>query len=129
MSKGNNMSREILIRLSEQASKLTAQACHKCSIDTNGGCCRYCAHYNGYLPLKQFKVLKQQYEWNKDKGFATSYGCSLPREKRSTICLSYYCSKIIKMKSYKLYTNFKGVLPNSLAARLYQLRVQIESEG
>jgi hypothetical protein len=85
--------------------KIVKNICADC-----GRCCSGCAKYLGYfrvgslylkditssssiidLARKQFYDLARKYHFNMTKGFLTSKGCRLPWEKRSVMCLSYFC--------------------------------------
>jgi len=70
-------------------TKVNCATCTNC-------CCNHCNLQWGYLQKEQFLELKKEYKYTEKKGFLTSHGCSLPREKRSRVCLRHTCHKMLK---------------------------------
>jgi len=57
------------------------------------GCCFNCAKMKGYvrnIPVEALETVKR--EFDEDDGFWRPWGCALPAEYRSGICLSHRCS-------------------------------------
>jgi hypothetical protein len=59
------------------------------------GCCTDCYNALGYIRHQptdeEYKIYTRLFKNNNQDGFWTPNGCSLPRELRSVICLSYSC--------------------------------------
>lgn len=77
-------------------------ACVPCK----GGCCRNCAHSDGYLnefgltekehaaQEQRIAATKEKYGWTNDAGFQGEHGCKLPITERSHVCLGFMCGGI-----------------------------------
>jgi hypothetical protein len=95
-------------------------------------CCNGCHNNKGYFSnIKIFKERAKAYKFNKEKGFLTENGCSIPRELRSHVCLRFTCTKMEKKYScnisginiyisrHRSYINF--VRDNSLWHRIRKI--------
>lgn len=110
-----------LARLSEYAVALGAgEICAKCT-RPNQKCCTGCAaalgyfsHDGGRKPSDEFKA---EHGWTAKYGFWGETGCKLPRHKRSSTCLSFYCF------------DFKDKVPENTALTSIMCLVQITMWG
>lgn len=117
--------RDRLVRLSQYAANAGGAAfcATKCpgwsynEKDKGKGCCAHCGASHGYHPEgPQLKKLKRKYKFTSKDGFWSKTGCKLPREKRSNICLAYYCVDAAKSLPLVFHfddKNYKSLLQNA----------------
>jgi hypothetical protein len=69
-------------------------ACTTCE----GACCAQCNHSRGYvgwgMSNEEWEVFAEKHHFDKEKGFQTDKGCSLPMTERSMTCLGFMCGGV-----------------------------------
>ena len=93
-------------------------------------CCKYCKENKGFFhDLGIFKERKKKFAFDKEKGFLTEKGCSIPRGLRSSTCLRFVCRKmeLIDLKRirfhvrkiYGLYDDVQAIVNKIIEIRGY----------
>lgn len=81
-----------LLKMHQDA--FSKSGCKEC----NAPCCKDCAENGGYLHHQGVmgdaaQELRDQYGWNRVKGFKGETGCNLPVNLRSPTCVAFFCGE------------------------------------
>lgn len=85
--------------------------------DTEKRCCEVCARCRGCFSWDDEMTASPEYyseKYDSENGFwRPNIGCTLPREKRSLVCIKYRCDKV-REKSKKEFLKFSNRLDEVL---------------